>query len=184
MPLTTYTAGQVLTASSLNSNFTFAAANGGGTARIGGGTLSGTATNFQGVFSATYDTYQIVISGIQGSDDNIGVKLLSGATAITTNYGGARYNVNDGGTATVTATGATLWERVGYAGSLRGASLIIWLSNPFLACQTMIHSWFAYDNAQGWFAGNNTNATSYDGIRFEHSTFSNGTVNIYGFKLS
>jgi hypothetical protein len=158
--------------------------NPGGLIRVGGGTLSGTATNFQSVFSATYQTYQIVISGITGSDDNINAKLLSGATAIVTNYGGARYNVNDGGTATVTASGTTLWERVGYAGSNQGAALIIWISNPFLACQTMINSWFAYDNAQGWFAGNNTNATSYDGIRFEHSTFSAGTVNIYGYSLS
>jgi hypothetical protein len=159
-------------------------ASAGALVRVGGGTLSGTATNFQSIFSATYATYQIVISGITGSDDNINVKLLSGATAITTNYGGARYNVNDGGTATVTASGTTLWDRVGYAGSNQGAALIIWISNPFLACQTMIHSWFAYDNAQGWFAGNNTNATSYDGLRFEHSTFSAGTVNVYGYSLS
>jgi hypothetical protein len=158
--------------------------NAAGVVRIGGGTLSGTATNFQSVFSATYDTYEIVISGITGSDDNINVKLLSGATAIVTGYGGARYNVNDAGTATVTASGATLWERVGYAGSNQGAAVRIWISTPFVACQTMIHSWFAYDNAQGWFAGNNTNATSYDGIRFEHSTFSAGTVNIYGYSLS
>ena len=60
MALTTYTAGEVLTAASLNDNFTFAAAS--GLTLISRTTpTAATSFTFDGVFSATYKTYLIVV---------------------------------------------------------------------------------------------------------------------------
>jgi hypothetical protein len=70
MPLTTYTAGEVLTAASLNDNFTFAAANPpGGLTLISTTTIGTTVSSItvSGAFSATYDNYKIVVSGGTGS---------------------------------------------------------------------------------------------------------------------
>jgi len=79
MPLTTYTAGEVLTASSLNANFSFAASSGGlipivpTSVTVGSGTGSASATgqvtfsgvsslSLNGVFTATYLNYLMVLN--------------------------------------------------------------------------------------------------------------------------
>ncbi len=79
MPLTTYTAGEVLTASSLNANFSFAALSGGlvpivptsvavgsgtGTANANGQVTFTTASSvsLNGVFSATYKNYLVIFN--------------------------------------------------------------------------------------------------------------------------
>jgi hypothetical protein len=86
MPLTTYTAGEVLTAASLNDNFTFAAANPpGGLTLITAQTIgSGVATvTVSSVFSATYENYKIIMSGGVSSATS-SIRFQLGAT--TTGY--------------------------------------------------------------------------------------------------
>jgi len=97
MPLTTYTSGEVLTASSLNANFTFAAANptaglvpivptsvavGGGAASFSSSTGKITATaattnlSINGVFTATYQNYliQVMLTGMP-TDVNLRLRV-------------------------------------------------------------------------------------------------------------
>ena len=82
MPLTTYTAGEVLTATSLNDNFTFAASNPPGGLTLISTTTIGTtvaSVTVSGAFSSTYDNYRIIIGGgVASTATNIALQL--GAT--------------------------------------------------------------------------------------------------------
>ena len=68
MPLTTYTAGEVLTAASLNANFSFVASSG-GLVLVKTQTIGTTVSSVEvtGAFSSTYDNYKIIVSGGAGS---------------------------------------------------------------------------------------------------------------------
>ena len=69
MPLTTYTAGEVLTASSLNANFSFAASAGALKYLTGGSFTSVAAVNLAAnTFTATYRNYLININITASSD--------------------------------------------------------------------------------------------------------------------
>jgi len=90
MPLTTYTAGEVLTAASLNANFTFAAAN-----PSSGLTLVATATptavssvSINSCFTSTYENYRILFSltAMTGSQGNLSMRLRAAGTDTITNY--------------------------------------------------------------------------------------------------
>ena len=86
MPLTTYTPGEVLTAASLNDNFTFAASNPPGGLELISTTAIGTTVSsvtVSGAFSATYDNYFVTIDGTVGSTASY-TGLALGAT--TTGY--------------------------------------------------------------------------------------------------
>lgn len=73
MPLTTYTAGEVLTAASLNANFTFAAANpAGGLMFLTGGTFSAVSSVSltANTFTTTYTNYQLNINLTANTSDS------------------------------------------------------------------------------------------------------------------
>jgi len=109
MPLTTYTAGQVLDAASLNANLVFAAANpvasagglvpivptsvtlGSGTATTsanGTVTFTGATTVLlNGVFNATYTNYRVLFHGLGSSNNNnLRSRYAVAGTASTTTY--------------------------------------------------------------------------------------------------
>jgi hypothetical protein len=105
MPLTTYTAGQVLTAASLNNNLTFAASAGGitpvvptsvvvgsgtGTANANGQvTFSGASSiSLNGVFTSTYTNYLMMLN-IQSRSTTNFVSLrfrVAGTDTSSSNY--------------------------------------------------------------------------------------------------
>jgi len=179
MPLTTYTAGEVLTASSLNANLAVA----GGLQLVKSQTI-GTAVasvTVSDAFSATYDNYKIIISG--GSSTGAGIDLIMGATA--TGY----YNVyiySGYGTSTVAAfngNNATLWAGIG--STLAGGHRVdLDMLNPFLAKNTSFSG--ANQNGTtnaGFVSGYLNNTTSYTGFTIQTSsgTLTGGTIRVYGY---
>ena len=184
MPLTTYTAGEVLTASSLNSNLTAA----GGlqfikSQTIGSGVSSVTVS---GAFSTTYDNYKIIISGGVASATNY-LYLTVGST--TAGYGRlqALYAYN---AATLTVDNDNFGSPfvVAAGGSVNGLSGSIEVFQPFNATATSF-----YASLQNMVAGAANslrttfgallNTTSYTAFTLTTSTgtITGGTISVYGY---
>ena len=186
MPLTTYVSGEVLTAASLNANFTFAAANPtGGLVRTGGGTLSGASTTIAANMSATYNTYLVDISNLQNSTGStLIIQLDLNGTPSTTGY--TRIGIIANGS-TVASDGDPAWDGQGMT-SATGQGFQFLLTNPALATPTKM-SVIQLDLGTPRMriqACNHTVATAYNQIKFiaNSGTFTTGTVNVYGYALS
>lgn len=179
MPLTTYTAGEILTASSLNSNLTAA----GGlqfikSQTIGTGVASVTVT---GAFSANYDNYLITVSGgVASTDLFFGFKL--GAT--TTNYYSGIAGVTFAGTASTNGRNNTEPHLL-YAGSgsSNGLQMSYMVQNPFLTKYTFCSGPFIPYNAMYSQAGSLQTTTSYTDftINVVGGTITGGTISVYGY---
>jgi hypothetical protein len=183
MPLTTYTAGDVLTAASLNNNF----ASAGGlqlvkTQTIGTTVASVTVTN---AFSATYDAYKIIITGGASSVD-LGFNLKMGVTAagyyavyIFASYSlstAASSNVNNG----------SAWSSVG-ASTADGHRFNLDLLNPFLAKKTSFTGSLQNQTTNAGFnTGYLNNTTSYTDFLIEltSGTITGGEIRVYGYANS
>ena len=184
MPLTTYTAGEVLTAASLNNNFTFAAANPvGGLSLISATTIGTTVASVtvSSAFSATYDAYKIIVSGGSGASTPQLI-ITFGSTTTGYNYG-VIYN-NYG--ATVGATGATNAAGLSLFGTANanGIALNVDVVNPFLAKETQVASQIWYDATNtGSSRGVLANTTSYTAftIATTTGTLTGGTIRVYGY---
>jgi hypothetical protein len=185
MPLTTYTAGEILTAASLNSNFSAA----GGlqfvkAQTIGTGVSSVTVT---AAFSATYDNYFITVSGGVASGD-LALNMTLGATA--TGYAHASNNIQYGTATTNTATSAntTSFPSTVYC-STNALSGQIFLDNPFATKRTMAR-WQATGSTTAYFTNNGqgflNDATSYTAFTLTTSTgtITGGTIRVYGYANS
>jgi hypothetical protein len=183
MAITTYTAGQVLTAASLNNNF----ASGGlqliKTQVIGSAVSSVEVT---GAFSSTYDSYKIIISGGVGSTNQlIGMKLGATATGYyasvfrTASYASATYDGQ-------IASNATSWAEIGY-GSTNSLFLNAELQNPNLAKPTFISAAFTRSDTTaigaGTFTGFLAGTTQYTAFTLTPSTgtMTGGTIRVYGY---
>jgi len=157
--------------------------------RVGGGTLSGTTTIINNIFSATYNAYKIVITGIIGSvdEDWIVVKMVdSGGTVISTNYSGARWTLNDAGSTSAYGTPSGSWPQTGHVRSEGKTSMVTYeFGNPFLATWTSMFSLFSSQSTTGYSGGQHQLTTSYTGLQFSlANSFSAGLVNVYGYSLS
>ena len=158
-----------------------------GLVRVGGGTMSGSATTFSSVFSATYDAYQIVFSNLVGS---AGVSLVLTFGSTTTGYYGGFIGVASDGT--VSGYGLNNGSSInrGIRAQTTGGGTVVNVQNPFLTQRTFfqvsgkdINTAGGADNAIG--AGFVDNATSYTAFTITSSGGTcTGTVNIYGYALS
>jgi hypothetical protein len=183
MPLTTYTAGQVLTASSLNDNLSFASTNGGlvliKTQTIGSAVST---VGITSIFSTTYDAYKIVIAGGVASVDTINFSInLTGSTA--SYYNQCVYSVY--GSATAAAVGsnnASAWTYMGWS-QTSTLSLNMELVNPFLAKPTTMQSAMTRLDLTGANTGIHNVSTSYTGLTLVPSsgTITGGTIYVYGY---
>ena len=179
MPLTTYTAGEILTSASLNSNLTAA----GGLQFIKSQTIgTGVATvAVTSAFSATYDAYKIVISGGAASAATNLLYQNTGSTAsyyvggVTTAFSTntlAGFNGNNSSSliAGTTFTGALMLD--------------LTVVNPFLAKETFFTvGAVVYSTGGGGGAGYHNVATSYSGFTIIPSsgTLTGGTIAVYGY---
>jgi len=189
MPLTTYVANEVLTASSLNDNFTFAAANPtGGLVRVGGGTLSGASTSFTNVFSATYHSYKIVLSNVAPSASTNYLAMTLGATVTGYYWAISRTDIVTG----VVSGDASGGTSASFNDLAQGVTfgLTIDLQNPFLAAKTSMQLQSGAYNTTGTQKSLNgsgflDNVTSYTGFTISIGAGTvTGTVNVYGYALS
>jgi hypothetical protein len=179
MPLTTYTAGEVLTAASLNSNLTAA----GGlqfikSQTIGTGVSTVTVT---GAFSATYDAYKIVVSGGAASAAT-NLRYQNGASAASYYTGGANTNY-----AANTVTGFSANNAASIiCGTTFTSSLCCDLTvvAPFLAKETFFSvGAVVYSTDGGAGAGYHNVATSYTSFVIfpQTGTLTGGTISVYGY---
>ena len=183
MPITTYTAGEVLTASSLNANFAAA----GGLQLVKSQTI-GTAVSsitVTAAFSATYDAYKIIVTGGAGSTA-AGLAIQMGATT-TGYYGTYIYSPFSGTTvAGFNNNNGALWDSVG-ASTADGCRLNIDLLNPFLAKRTSYSGAIQNDGTNaGPVTGYLNNTTSYTAFTLSTSagTLTGGTIRVYGYANS
>jgi hypothetical protein len=188
MPLTTYTAGEVLTASSLNANLSYLDTKGAGLVLIKTQTI-GTAVatvEVTGAFSATYENYLVTVSGGATSAANL-LRMVLGSTV--TGYYNVLVNTAFSGAAVsgVSGNNAALWSFVGF-GTSNGLNMNMSLQGPQLAKHTFMSA--NYVNPDGGSAGavngylaNTTQYTSFT-ISPGGGTMTGGTIRVYGYQNS
>ena len=185
MPLTTYTAGEVLTAASLNANLSFAASSpAGGLTFISATTIGTTVSSVavSSVFSSTYNSYFVDISNSTGNTGQIG--LLLGATV--TGYFGGGLSVNSSGT--ISGRGdanATSFTNILNATDTDGFGLQIQIINPNLAKRTTIIASGSGNGHGNFFSGIVANTTQYTGFTLTTTgTLTGGSIRVYGYSNS
>jgi hypothetical protein len=151
---------------------------------IGSAVSSVTVSN---VFSATYDSYRIIINGGVGSTSSLLQFQLSGLT--TAYYGGftsTTYNTN-----TVAGVSINNASSNTYAGSANVDNLYLLMDviNPFLSKYTQMISTNVYDTAPNRFGttvaiqNNNTSVTGFV-LTPSTGTITGGTIRVYGYTNS
>lgn len=157
-----------------------------GLKRVGGGSLSGTATTIPNCFSSTYNTYLVDVSNLQMSAlTTVKIELDLSGTPSTTGY--TRITTFNTGT-TVSGSNDALWD-IFIVSAAAGQGFQFWLTNPALATPTKLVA-SSYDlNAPRSRHDICTHsvATAYNGLKFLSGgaeTFTSGLVNVYGLPLS
>jgi hypothetical protein len=148
--------------------------------------------NFESVFSATYDNYQIVFN-FSGSTSAIALfRISSGASPITTgSYNRKRIYSGTNSTSILQTNGAgqTSIEIGDITGTATtgfvGGSMTV--NKPFLATRTGIAgscvAATTADNFLSLFGGYQSDSTSYDGFALTCSTGTiTGTASVYGYQ--
>lgn len=197
MPLTTYTAGEILTASSLNANFSFAASAGALKFLTGGSFSAVSAVNLAAnTFTATYQDYLINIQITAGAAiDNQGLNWR-GRTAGTDNsnanysfaLGGRRYSdgvATTGGNGTSATAGRLSLLTSGNSNTVTatffGPQLTQRTSYVTLATGRGVGDPDAALQGGGFF----DNTTSFDALSFYPASGTiTGTYEVYGYAIS
>jgi hypothetical protein len=193
MPLTTYTAGEVLTASSLNNNLTYLDGKGSGLVCVKAETAFTAAVSVTAddVFTASYTNYKIIFNYTTTADNDVVMKLRVGGVSASTNYNTVRI-ISSGSSATIATASSQTSVLVARATETLNAASNIELHRPAQATATTIainNATVASDAYTGplllAISGNHSTATAYDGIEFLVSTGSmTGTYTIYGYGIT
>jgi hypothetical protein len=184
MPVPDFSPGEVLTAAAMDSI---------GLWKIGGGTLSGTAVNFEGVFTSNYNVYKMFFYNVRNTTGGaeLGLRLLSGTTPASgaADYSVQRLFAQAGSVGGTRATNSYARASFIYAGanSLTAVETTIYVPN--LAKRTNFVSSANYlDNSPVSNIEQNVTqhnqATAYDGIQvISTDTLAEGTVQIFGIRV-
>jgi hypothetical protein len=189
MAIKTFTTGEVLTASDTNTYL-----NNGGLVYIGGGSFSGTTNNVTSIFSATYDSYRIVLNNMTiGAAGYFAFRMLSGTTPLgTATYYSAARGLDSNGTARdLSAAGASVgYMQVSFSAAATNAgSVLMDIVNPF-ATKVTFFTMQSSNFANGAYTSYNgavaiDNAASYDGLQFLQNagaTTVGATYRVYGYR--
>lgn len=135
------------------------------------------------VFTSGYTNYRILMTSLTAvGSPQLNITLRAGGVAASTNYGWQQVSFSG---ATVTASNST--AQATFVGGLTNTTVSQWmidLYNPQVAAATqMIMSMQQASTLTSWlYWGQNTNATSYDGIGFAPATSTiTGSYTIYGY---
>lgn len=135
-------------------------------------------------FTSSYTDYLIIIRGLTVTAGSATVTMQGRAAGVTTttNYQSAGSNDNYAA-ATRIASSATAWT-VGYVDTTAMQSIYIQISNPQAAVRTSFFSTGASNIATHWSGGTQNSTTQFDAFVLtpSASTFSAGTIRIYGYK--
>lgn len=193
MPLTTYTSGEVLTAASLNANFTFAASN-----PLGGLVLTGSASpsaassvSINNCFTSAYENYRIIGAFTNASGTgSITARLRAASTDTTTNYTG---QITESYTSSVATTlnpsGTDDWYITDVNATYPIPSFSFDVYRPQTAQKTTFTGLNIYQNTGAllvsqYAAGIQTSTTQFDGITILSSVNITGTIRVYGYTNS
>ena len=197
MPLTTYTAGEVLTAASLNANFSFAAS-GAGLTFITGTTFT-TATSVSlpdNTFTSTYQNYKLFLSlTALTADADFTLRLrASGADDTSLVYDNMFMGITRGGVANNAVSSAASTVSLGENDSANAGrySLFLDFVSPQLALPTSIFGCYNFTDKGFTTQVNRTggaifrNATVFDSATFISSVASSltGSYKVYGYANS
>jgi hypothetical protein len=190
MPLTTYTAGEVLTAASLNANFTFAASN-----PLGGLTLVKAQTTFTAatsataddVFTSTYADYLVLVSFTTSSSNTLAFKLRAGGSSTSTDYTVQRITIDSASVTAARGTAQTSISTETTNGNFPSFAMLH-VCNPQVATRTVMKFSGTFFNSSNTNAvgleiyANQNSATQFDGIELLTATGTiTGTYQIYGY---
>jgi hypothetical protein len=149
-----------------------------------------TSVSLNGVFSAAYDAY-LVLLDIDTAAGNTAVSLRLRAAgtdnSTASSYLMAMTGINSSGTASNITTAATSGTFMYLPSGYQYGSASITLFDPFAAVQTKANLLASgTDSAYSSFAGRSgaighTQAVSYDGITFVTSAAITGTIRVYGY---
>ncbi len=181
MPLTTYTAGDVLTAASLNANFTFAANN-----PVGGASLvlaqsfttAATVSMAAGTFTSTYQNYLVMLQITANSTgQTIALRVNNAGTPRTAaNYAGAKFDVTIA--AATGATGSSLTTSFNF-GALGTTALGGFAFNVFSPLVATTRTSLSY-TGMGLNNGISTNAAIFGGMQYDTAEANDGLTFLVG----
>ena len=189
MAVKTFTSGEVLTAADTNTYL-----NNGGLVYVKGQTI-GTGVTSQlitSVFSSTFDSYRVVISGMTMSSSayttNVFAKMHDGTTTANTNYnyGIARVDMAAGTVSAYNAALGTAGVQVGVgSGDKFGTTFDV--INPFIASHTIFNNLSVSSPSTGYSgsgAGMHQTSTAYPSLTILVSTgtMTGGTIIVYGYR--
>ena len=107
MPLTTYTAGEVLTAASLNDNFSFASSNGGLVCVQAETAFSAVAdVTADGVFTSAYTNYRILLRYFCSTTGDVDMRFRVATVDTSANYNYQRITASSTTIATLNINGS------------------------------------------------------------------------------
>ena len=190
MALTTYTAGEVLTAASLNANLEYAitvpASSPSGLAFITSTAVSATSFSINNCFSATYNNYRIIYD-FTVADQNMNMRLRVGGTDNSTaNYDKQRFYCSGTTVQGQKVQAATNWTD--YLGSTGASFWVMDIFNPFVAAKTAAWLENGYNNATdpAFNLGSlqQRESISFDGFTISGGNTMTGTCYVYGYSLS
>lgn len=156
-----------------------------GLVRIGGGTLSGSATTFSSIFSSTYDVYSVILSNVSATSGDISLTL--GSTSTGYYYSGMGTIASSGANAVVNGNNVSSWRIFTASSTAAGTTgSIVTLVNPNKATATTYSSFAPAPTAASYniaLSGGLYDTTAYTAFTV-NGTGMAGTVNIYGYSLS
>ena len=190
MALTTYTAGEVLTAESLNDNLAYAvtvpAATPGALVFISATTVGSAVASVtvSGAFSSTYDNYKITYTGGATSDPNPDTFMTLGSA--NTNYYSVRsgYRYTAAALNFVDANNGVKWLVCG--GASNQIAMNIDVLAPNLAANTYFNGTFNASSGIAVTAGRQDSSTQFTAFTITPGTgtLTGGTIRVYGYSNS
>lgn len=183
MPLTTYTAGEVLTASSLNANLSFAAAAGGLTKVVDETAFTGASTiQVNNCFTSSYTNYLIQFRFTTFSMNSQGAYIRE---SVSGTPGATDYSFQQFVQTSTTLTGfqnLTDTQHGIVQTNSTGAFVTVNVFGPQLAANTFFNSVALGNNRQEYNSSRHANTTQYDGFYvFLSGGTMTGTYTVYGY---
>jgi hypothetical protein len=175
MPVPDFAVGEVLTSAAMDSIGLWLVK----TQTIGTAVSTVTVTD---AFSADYDNYKIVISGVSCSANQPAIRMQLGSTV--TGYAFAGFEMSYTGSLSGTGSGSSSSWYIGNFGNATSMSSEITVLRPFLTQNTnysVMAGSTAWSVSQNGYLNNTTSYTAFT-ILLSSGTMSGGTIRVYGYR--
>ena len=142
--------------------------------------------NVTSAFSATYDSYKIIVSGgTSSANGDLNLQLGASTTGYYSGRGAVVYSSSSGSNSGLN-NGSSWTGGIGM-GQSTGLNLIADLISPFLAKTTVVSSVFIMQNTAGFagfYCGFHNVSASYTDFTLTPAsgTLTGGTIKVYGYK--